>query len=261
MIYGLYLSAAGLQAQQARQNVLSNNLANAQTAGFKRDLATMQARANAVDEDPRMSRYRLPILQDQGGGVFASRGQGIDLTPASLESTGNPTDLALDGRGFFTVQGDLPGQKLLTRDGRFLLNSEGTLITANAGRPVLNADGEPIQLNPTLPITIDARGRISQGDAAPGGANGMQLGVVDVPDPRRLLKLGANLLTVDRPAALAEIPPATTIRQGSLENSGVEPITEMIHMMEGQRAFEANARLITFQDQTLQQLNQVGRIV
>jgi flagellar basal body rod protein FlgG len=260
MQYGLYLSAAGLQAQQARQNVLSNNIANAQTAGFKRDLATMQARANAVVEDPRMAPYALPVVKDQGGGVFLA-GAGIDLTPASLEKTGNRTDVALDGHGFFTVQGDKPGEKLLTRDGRFLLNRENVLVTANGGRPVLNAEGEPIKLVPSLPITISAKGRISQGDVdGGGGGGGVQLGLVDVPDARRLVKLGANVLTVDRPSALAELPALTSVQQGALEHSGVEPITEMVQMMEGQRAFEANARLITFQDQTLQQLNTIGRV-
>jgi flagellar basal body rod protein FlgG len=257
MIYGLYLSAAGLQAQQARQNVLSNNLANAQTAGFKRDLATMRARANAVDEDPRMAQYRLPILQDQGGGVLVTNG-GIDLTPASLEKTANATDVALDGRGFFTVGGDRPGEKLLTRDGRFLLNNDGVLVTASGGRPVLSSEGEPIKLNPALPITISEKGLVSQGENGPGA--GTRLGVVDVPDARRLRKLGSNVLTVDKPSAIRELPAETSVRQYSLENSGVEPVTEMVQMMEGQRAFEANARLITYQDQTLQQLNAIGRV-
>ncbi len=89
MNYGLYISAAGLQAQELRQQVTSNNLANAGTHGFKRDLAIMQARANAVDEDPRMAAYRIPVLQDQGGGVFAL-GNGIDLSQATLEGIQQP---------------------------------------------------------------------------------------------------------------------------------------------------------------------------
>ena len=112
MIYGLYLSAAGLQAQQARTEVISNNIANAGTTGFKRDLAVMRSRANAVDEDPKMAGYRMPVFDQQGGGVFPVNG-GIDLSPSSLDKTGNATDVALTGSGFFTVQGDKPGQKLL----------------------------------------------------------------------------------------------------------------------------------------------------
>jgi flagellar basal-body rod protein FlgF len=253
MIYGLYLSAAGLQAQEARQTVTSNNLANAQTVGFKRDLAVMRARANAVDEDPRMAKYRVPVMDDQGGGVFAVNG-GVDLSQGAFQTTGNKTDLALDGRGFFTVQGDKPGQKVLTRNGQFLLDAEGMLVTTK-GRPVLSAAGEPIKLNPTLPVTVDKAGAITQGDAA-----GVKLGIVNVADPRRLVKLGGNLMTVDAPSAMSDAPAATAVRQGKLELSGVEPVQEMISMMEGQRAFEANARMITFQDQTLQQLNQIGRV-
>jgi len=259
MIYGLYLSAAGLQAQQARQEVLSNNIANAGTHGFKRDLAVMRARANAVDEDPSMAGYRLPIFDKQGGGVFPVNG-GIDLSPASLDKTGNATDVALTGPGFFTVQGDKPGQKLLTRDGRFLLNNDGDLVTAGDNRAVLNADGEPIKLNPALKVVITPNGRITQADAAGNGAAGVQLGVVNVSDPRSLRKVGSNLLTTTSPEALTSLPANSKVQQGYLEASGVEAIVEMVNMMEGQRAFEANARMITFQDQTLQQLNQIGRV-
>ena len=79
MLYGLYLSAAGMQAQETRQSVISNNIANAETTGFKRDLAVMQARANAVHEDSSMMKYSIPVLKDQGGGVNIA-GLGMDLT-------------------------------------------------------------------------------------------------------------------------------------------------------------------------------------
>jgi flagellar basal body rod protein FlgG len=259
MLYGLYLSASGLQAQELRQNVITNNLANANTAGFKRDLAIIQARANPAYEDPTMSQYRNSLLAKQGGGVIV-QGGGVDLTQASLVRTGNATDVALEGRGFFVVKGESDGQTALTRDGRFLIDSQGTLVSATSGRPVLSTDGQTITLDPTLKTTIDTAGEVSQ--AAPNAAPTVvaQLKLADVSDPRQVVKLGQNLMTVDDPKALQDISPSTTVRSGYIEQSGVDPVIEMVNMMEGQRIFDANAKMISLQDQTLQQLNTIGRI-
>ncbi len=214
----------------------------------------MQARANAVHEDPTMMKYAIPVLQNQGGGVNIA-GAGIDLTQSALTRTGNATDLALEGKGFFEVQGEQAGEKFLTRDGTFLLNNNGGLVTATGGRPVLGVDGQPITLNPNLPVTIGMTGVISQGDGTVG-----QLGLTDISDSRRLLKVGNNLLTVDKPDALVPVSSGTQVRQGHLEQSGVDPIVEMVSMMEGQRAFEANAKMITYQDTTLSELNTIGKV-
>jgi flagellar basal body rod protein FlgG len=262
MLYGLYLSASGLQAQELRQNVITNNLANANTTGFKRDLAVIQARANPAYEDPTMAQYRNSLLAKQGGGVIV-QGAGVDLTQASLVRTGNPTDVALEGRGFFVVKGEGRGsddQTALTRDGRFMINSQGTLVAATSGRPVLDTEGQAITLDPTLRTTIDATGEVSQ--SAPNAAPAVvaQLKLADVTDPRHVIKLGQNLMTVDDPKALRDISPSTTLRSGYLEQSGVDPVVEMVNMMEGQRVFDANAKMISLQDQTLQQLNTIGRI-
>jgi flagellar basal body rod protein FlgG len=254
MLYGLYLSAAGMQAQESRQAIISNNLANAETTGFKRDLAVMQARATATQEDPAMRQYELPELKNQGGGVTIA-GSGIDLTQGPLKESDNATDVALSGSGFFQVQGDKAGEKLLTRDGSFIVNSQGGLVTANGGRAVLSADGTPLVLNTNLPVVISQTGMISQ-----GGNAGVQMGLVDVPDSRRLMKMGDNLLTVDKPDAMTAVPAKTQVAQWHLEESGVNPIVEMVNMMEGQRAFEANAKMITYQDTTLSELNTVGRV-
>jgi flagellar basal body rod protein FlgG len=255
MLSGLYVSAAGLQAQEARQSVIANNLANANTHGFKRDLTVMQARRNAIQEHPELAPYQLPVLANQSGGVTGSGG-GIDMTQGPLTSTKNPTDVALMGSGFFEVQGDKPGEKLLTRDGSFLLNQDGTLVTANGGRPVLSSQGQPIVLNPNLPVQISTTGMITQGD----GSAGVQLGLTDVSDPRQLVKLGSNLLTVTNPQALTAISPNTQVKQGHVEESGVNPAVELVNMMQGQRAFDANAKMITYQDTTLSELNTIGKV-
>ncbi|HVS72420.1 MAG TPA: flagellar hook-basal body protein [Phycisphaerae bacterium] len=252
MLYGLYLSAAGLQAQEAKQAVISNNMANAETAGFKRDLAVMRSRLNEVHENGLMAAYRTPILEDEGGGVTI--GSSVDLSQGELKQTGNATDVALVGKGFFTVQGKDAGQKLLTRDGRFLVNNDGNLVTLD-GRAVLGTDGNPVQIKGTGPITIDGTGTISQ-----GGAVVAKLGLADVNDPRQLVKIGDNLLAADDPQALRDVPAKTVVRQGRIESSGVDPMAEMVNMMEGQRAFDANAKMISYQDTMLQEVNTIGKV-
>lgn len=254
MNLGLYISAAGMKAQQTQQAVIANNLANSNTAGFKRDLVLMQSRLNAGQEDPRMFPYRVPELQNQGGGVLAV-GNGVDLTQGNFEDSSNQTDVALNGPGFFTVAGE-NGQKLLTRNGRFQMTQDGNLVTAVGQHAVLDADGQPIVLNPKLAVDIGVDGQISQGD----NALPVKLGLVDVTNPLRLVKLGGNVMTVDQPEALVQATPDTRVLQFHLEASGVDPMAELVNMMEGQRAFDANARMISYQDQTLSQLNTIGRV-
>ncbi len=253
MLYGLYLSAAGMQAQEKRQAVLTNNLANAQTTGFKRDLTVMQSRLNEAKEHGAAAQYQVPVLENQGGGVTLG-GTVVDLSQGSFKRTDEPGDMALSGRGFFTVQG-AQGQKLLTRDGQFMVNEQGTLVTASGGNAVLGADGMAITVKPGVDVTIDEQGVVSQKGQAAG-----KLGLADVTDARRLVKLGGNLLTVDDPKALVAAPVQTGVKQGFLEESGADPMVEMVTMMEGQRAFEANAKMITYQDTTLQEVNTIGRV-
>jgi flagellar basal body rod protein FlgG len=252
MNYGLYLSAAGAQAQMARQDVVTNNLANTQTTGFKRDLVIMQARLNAAYEDPKMAAYRMPVVKDQGGGVFPISG-GMDLSQGTLKNSGNPLDVALNGRGFFTVQGD-NGTTLLTRDGHFDMDQEGNVLSA--GRPVLDKDGNPIKLNLDGQVTIGKDGSIYQG----GTETGVALGIVNVADSRQLIKLGGNKMRVAEGVNVTQAPADTQVMQYKLEDSGVNEMTEIVNMIEGQRAFEANTKMISYQDQTMSLLNSVGRI-
>lgn len=253
MNYGLYLSASGAKAQMERQDVITNNIANAHTTGFKRDLVVMQSRLNAAYEDPTMSAYRLPVFKDQGGGVKAV-GDGIDLTQSTFDETKSPSDFALNGRGFFTVAGD-NGETLLTRDGRFMVDQNGRLLTVAAGnRPVLNSVGEPVTVDPNLPLAVASDGSISQD----GQPTGVKLGLMDVADLRQIVKLGGNLMRTT--GQLAPVTPNTQVLQGKLEDSGVEPMVEIVNMLSGQRAFDANTRMISYQDTTMSQLNTVGRV-
>ena len=251
MINGLYISAMGLQVQQYRQAVVANNLANSHTAGFKRAIANMQARANAAIEDPAMTQYSQDTMNSQfNGGVWAQP-TAFDWSQGNLLPTTNNTDLALDGQGFFSVQNDA-GEKFLTRDGEFKLGPAGELLTRN-NLKVLDGNGSPITLNPSLPVSVKATGEISQ-----AGQTVATLGVLNVNNTNGLEPVGQNMLRL-RDGAKTE-PATAQVKQYMTEQSGVDPMAEIVTMMEGQRAFDANAKMITLQDQMLSQLSIVGRV-
>lgn len=254
MLYGLYISAAGLQSQEYRQNVTANNLANANTVGFKRDLAQAQARLNPTRENSAFQSSDEILKQAPSGGVW-SLPTGIDLAQSPLEYTNNPKDVALGGPGFFMVQGPTPEEKLLTRDGRFTLNDAGYLTMASNGQQVLDIHENPIKLDSSKPLNISTHGEINQGDAPVA-----QLAVMNVAHASDLEKRGSSLLALKAGKSLQPATADTQVLQGKIEASGVNPLVEMVSMLEGQRHFEANTKMIQYQDQTLQLLNTVGKV-
>ena len=239
MSYGLYISAAGAQAQRQRIEVLANNLANVDTPAFNRDLAVFQAsHSEAIEQGQDYAGSRS--INDIGGGVFLHETT-TDFGRGALKQTKIPTDFAILGDGFFVV--DRGGQQLLTRAGNFTLDASGGLISQD-GYPVLTAEGTPVQVTGDLPWTVNERGMLVQaGDSTP----------LALRKPRSLgdlVKVGQNLYS-----PLAETIPLAgaerRVRSGWLEQSGVSPTTEMMELIEASRAFEANAQLIRSQDQMI----------
>jgi flagellar basal-body rod protein FlgF len=255
MLYGLYLSATGVMNNSYRQDVISNNLANAQTVGFKRDLATFRERATAAQENPGLMDFTNPTMEGIGGGNLADPTT-LDLSQGSMEQTGNNTDAAIDGSGYFTV--DDHGTTKLTRNGQFMINQNGMLITANGTNlNVLDSAGNPIKLpEGTLSDDID----ISQdGTVSADNKPIAKLGVFDVPDSSKLKNEGATLLSYPNTADLTAS--TSPIRSEFVENANVEPATELTALMETQRNLEANANMIHYQDSTLDKLvNTVGKV-
>ena len=250
MIYGLYLSATGIMTSAYTQDVVSNNLANAETTGFKRDVAAFRQRLTAAQERRNPGDWSDSILDGLGGGMFVQPNQ-IDFEQGEIEQTGVPLDVALQGEGFFGV--DENGKTRLTRDGRFQLDRSGTLIVTG-GQPVLDAAGRPIKLAPDTPATIDKSGNILQ-----DGNVVATLGIFDVPDKSKLTKLGNGLLAYPNPNQIG--PGSATIHGEHLESSNVDPTSELAALMDTQRQLEANANMIHTQDSTLQLLvNNVGKI-
>src|SRR3982750_873199 len=148
MYYGLYTSAAGANAQSHKVEVLSNNLANVNTVGFKRELGLLQAR-NSEALERGNARRGSGALEDIGGGVRMNA-TWTDFSPGTMQLTQIPSDLAIDSPNtFFQVQHGK--DKLLTRAGNFHVSNEGMLVTAS-GDPVLSSDGGVIQIDASLPF-------------------------------------------------------------------------------------------------------------
>jgi len=240
MLYGMYVSAAGALANSYRQDVVANNLANAETVGFKRDLALFRSRPTQAQE--RGSRQATNgLLERLGGGVFALPTY-TDFTPASLEETGNPFDVALQGRGFLTVQGETG--LAYTRDGQLALDERHRLVTQSGRRAVLDDRGAAIVLDPDQPFKVDEAGVVNQ-----AGAVVARLGVVDFADSRALRKQGASLYVAGNGAGPR--PAGAVVAQGALETSGAAPLEELTAMIKAQREFQNNVEALRLQDQML----------
>jgi flagellar basal-body rod protein FlgF len=259
VIYGLYLSAAGVLTSSYRQDVIANNLANSETVGFKKDLPLFRQRLTEAQQrrlpqggaDPSSVTNRL--LEPIGGGLLAHPTV-VDTSQGDLEPTGSALDVAIEGSGYFAV--DDGGETRLTRAGQFALDREGNLILSNQnGQRVLDNERRPIQLAPDGAVTVGPDGTVTQ-----HGQPVARIGVFDVADPGRLVKQVATLL---RPGnqELLEAGPGTTLHSEFLERANVDPATELAALMDTQRQLEANANMIRYQDQTLSKLvNEVAKI-
>ena len=248
MPYGMYLSASGAHVQNHRLEVLSNNLANINTPGFKPSLAIAQARHNKAIEDGEISSHS-GTLADIGGGVKIQPTQTI-FANGPIETTGKPTDFAIhDDNSFFVVQrGD---EKFLTRAGGFVFNSSGLLTNTN-GDQVIGVDGNPIQIDPSRHFDVQNNGILQQ-----DGRN-VALMLARPESLGDLARVGDNLF---RPLAETQPVPQNerAVVSGSLEKSAVNPTTAMMELIEATRAYESNLRLIQNHDQAYGNL--IGRLL
>jgi flagellar basal-body rod protein FlgF len=227
MDLGLDIAASGMVAEQIRQDQLSNDLANASTPGFK------------PDETPQHSFGSILIANTEGGAAVGSVNQGVSLgkaytnmTPGTMQETGEPLDFAIEGNGFFAVK-TAQGIRY-TRDGQFTTSAAGVLTDTN-GDPVLGGKGAQI--------------KVGAGGTVPPGA----VGVFEVPGA---VKQGENLYT-----GTAAGKPTGTVRQGSLEGSGVDAAKVMVEMITSLRSFQSGQQAIQSIAGTLQEAaSQVGSL-
>lgn len=262
MIRALYTAASGMNAQQTNIDTTANNLANVNTIGFKKsraefeDLVYQQIKAAGSPMSPSGD---APIGLEIGLGtrpVATAR----DFRTGNLRTTGEPFDLAVEGAGFFQIS--LPsGETAYTRAGALHLTADGNVVTP---------DGYPIQPEITIPpnatsVTISKEGIVSV--TLPGQDAPQQVGTIELAtfqNPAGLMALGGNLFSATSASgdAITGVPGTDgvgTIAQGFLEESNVSVVEEMVAMILGQRAYEANSKVVKASDEMLQQINNLVR--
>ncbi|MBC8016835.1 MAG: flagellar basal-body rod protein FlgF [Sporomusaceae bacterium] len=247
MIRGIYTGASGMVAETMRTDVISNNLANANTAGFKKDVAVTKDFASML-----ITRINdgadAPVIGSIGIGVSVDEAATIH-SPGIMKTTGNDFDMAIEGKGFFTVE--TPQGVRYTRNGTFAKNIQGELITQDGYR-VLGQDG-PIRIQGTA-MTVGDDGRILVDNQLVG-----TLQVVEFADEKQLTKEGASLFAA--PAGQNRKSGTAGVRQGFLEMSNVNVISEMVNLISNYRAYEINGKVVQAHDQLLgKAVNEVGRL-
>lgn len=258
MVKGLYTAYTGMLNEQHRMDVLTNNLANADTNGFKKEGATSQSfdailayKIKDSSEGAHLSR-RLGVNHP---GVKIGEGY-TDFSQGPIKSTGNTYDLALTDSGFFAVEfTNKAGETSIkyTRDGDFTLTESGRLVTRD-GDPVLDVNGSPIEVNQLLPVEINSSGQIIQ-----DGRVVATIQITDFENYDYLERYGENYFQPIEGAQEKEA--AAEIRSGYLETSNMSVVTEMVNMITVSRAYESNQRVITTYDSTLEiAANQLGKV-
>ncbi len=233
----IYILSSGMLLQQRSLDNITNNLANANTNGFKRDLLLASSWITPYNqgrtenpEDPA-NNFIYPIVER----VY------IDFSQGSIRQTGNPLDIAIEGEGFFSITDGT--NTFYTRDGNFRIDSEGYLVNA-AGMRVLTENNQPIRVNGELKVSPD-------GTLFVNGEQIGRLGIFNLNNPE---KLGNNLFS--------GIPVETRnyrILQGALESSNVNAIIEMVKLIQAHRAHEVYSNLVRTLDDIQGKANNIGR--
>jgi len=255
----LHVARTGLDAQNMRMQVIANNLANVNTTGFKRDRASFETLAYQSLQAPGAASSestKFATGTNLGTGVQINGTAKIE-TQGSIQTTDNSLDMAIEGSGYFQVQ--MPdGRTGYTRDGNFTLSSDGNIV---------NSDGYQLQPQIQIPagaekITIGTDGTVSVNVA--GQTEPTEVGKIEISrfvNPAGLQSEGNNILTETASSGQPQTGAGATdgrgsIRQGALESSNVNIVEELVDMIETQRAYEVNSKMISATDQMLQYANQ-----
>ncbi len=266
MVKGLYTAYTGMVNEQRRLDVLSNNLANSNTAGYKKEGTTNQS----FD-----AQLAIKIKDTSDAGLprrlgYINQGVKIGETYTNYEQGGfqvtdKASDLGISGEGFFAIAfTDKGGNTSIkyTRDGSFSVNAQGYFVTSDGdyllnNNGAVNSDSNPnnyLQINPNLDYTVDEQGYVYQNNAIVG-----RVGVVDIADYNYLEKYGENLYDLAEGGQV--IASDAQVEQGCLEASNVNVVDEMVQMIAIARAYEAGQKVIQTEDSTLDKaVNTVGRV-
>jgi flagellar basal-body rod protein FlgG len=259
----LWTAATGMQAQQLTLDVISNNLANVQTTGFKRSRMDFQDLIYDNLQAPGAASAQgqeIPTGLQLGHGTRAVATQRLFMT-GDLQQTGNTLDLAIEGDGFFQIQ-QPSGDIAYTRAGTFKKDSQGRVVTS---------EGFPLQPEITLPqnalsVTVGVDGTVTV--TLPGQQQGQQVGTIQLVrfvNPAGLQSMGRNLFlptqaSGDANAGTAGQDGLGTLLQGFVESSNVNVVEEMVGLITSQRAYEINSRAIRTADDMMQTANNLVRV-
>ncbi|GAB7534356.1 flagellar basal-body rod protein FlgG [Burkholderia sp. 22PA0099] len=256
----LYIAATGMNAQQAQMDVISNNLANVSTNGFKGSRAVFEDLLYQTVRQPGANstqQTELPSGLQLGTGVQQVATERL-YTQGNLQQTGNSRDVAINGQGFFQVL--MPdGTNAYTRDGSFHTNAQGQLVTSS-GYQVLPGITVP---QTATSITIGSDGVVTV--TQPGNATSTQIGAMQVAtfiNPEGLQALGQNLFAETSSSGVPNVTTpglngAGSLNQGYVESSNVNVVQELVNMIQTQRAYEINSKAVTTSDQMLQTVTQM----
>ena len=268
MMRALWTAASGMTSQQTSVDVISNNLSNVNTTGFKKDRAEFQ-------DLLYQTMNRATLLNGTGKPVNLQVGHGSTLSATvksfesgSLDRTGNPLDVAIDGEAFFAVQFS-PEEVTYTKDGSFKVSvtENGKTLSTTDGYSVLDTAGQAINLPAELDITrlsISTEGALSYTDNAGNVVSlGQSIGMVKFPNQYALEAIGKNFYrpTSASGAAVAdsELGQRSKMNQFFLESSNVKVVEEMVKLIVAQRAYEINSKAIQSADDMLNTANNLRR--
>lgn len=252
---GIYNALFGALTQEYRMDVIANNLANAGTAGFKRQKTAFEDVMNKrfhnmLDAKPSIrsdAMWPAPTVTSQAriGEVQ------IDFSPGGMRQTGNPLDLAIHGNGFFKI--DTDRGTMYTRNGQFQVMPDGTVT--NARGDALLGEGGPVVLPEGGGVVIGGNGEITV-----AGEVVNTIDLVAISEPQALEKFGENLFRIREGVDAGEQPPEDAeILQGFLEESNVTVVQEMVSMIDTMRVFESYQKIMTsVQDEDKKVINEVG---
>lgn len=271
MVRSLWSAASGMKAQQQNVDTIANNLANVNTIGYKKETnefksllyQTIQAKTTSANGDTK------PVGSQIGLGVKTAAITSI-FTQGNVQTTDVDTDFAIEGKGFFTMQG-VDGEIYYTRSGSFIwtTSTDGIMLTNSEGYPLLDTNGNTIEFDPEeysiTDIFINADGKLcypdEEGNMQPMG---IQMGLVQFANPAGLEKQGGTFFKATEasgePIYESEgVGKPSIIRQGCLEMSNVSVADEMVNLIVAQRAYELNSKAITTSDTMMEEANNLKR--
>lgn len=242
-----YVALSQLSALERQLDITANNIANANSTGFKAERVLFESFLQPDEE----------AASGEGVNYLLDRGSYLDDRAGTMVQTGNPLDMALSGPGWFAYQ-MADGQQAFGRDGNFVLDPQGAVVTAS-GAQVLDAGGAPLALPPALAatVTISGDGVIS---SAEGGVLG-QVGIYTLPDRQILAREGGGMFVAEEGAA-ALLPDETGTRviQGALEGSNVQAVSEVTRLIDIQQAYQHALNLISSEDDLKKEmLSRIGK--